>query len=83
MAHKRATDHERLSYLTIARLINKAHGGAVITAMDVEQLSDDWLDFFEGVMITLPKKQQRQRTIDQKFEQFEREHPTYGQRFKN
>ena len=72
-----------MNSLAVARLVNKAHGGAVMTAMEVEQLSDDWVDFFEGVMVTLPKKQERERRIRQKFEQFEREHPTYGQRFKN
>jgi len=71
----------RFDDLTIARLINKAHGGSVITAMEVSVLDNSWTDFFTGVMIDLPNKQRRQKIIKQKFEQFEREHPTYGKRF--
>jgi len=68
--------------VTIARLINKVHGGLVISAMDVDQLDEAWVDVFLGIAIELPHKQERQKIIDNKFREFERTHPTYGQRFK-
>lgn len=80
-AQERVTDHERLNALVYARLINKAHGASVISAMDIDQLDDTWIDFFKAVTIELPAMQARQKHIKQLFDKFERSHPTYGQRF--
>jgi len=78
----RVTEHNRLNDLVLARLINKSHGAGVISAMEVEQLDETWLDFFKAVVIELPHMQARQKHIDNLFREFENSHPTYGQRFK-
>ena len=80
-AQGRVTEHNRLNDLVMARLINKAHGAGVISAMEVPQLDETWMDFFKGVVIELPHMQARQKHIDNLFSEFERSHPTYGQRF--
>jgi hypothetical protein len=68
--------------LTLARIINKLHGGAVVTALDVGQLDETWMDFFLSVALELPRERERQTKIKNLFDKFEREHPTYGLRFK-
>lgn len=78
MAAKQTVSHPALDNLTLARIINRLHGGNVIAAWEVDQLDDVWLDVFLGVGEELPKKQQRQRLIAQKFKEFESEHPTFG-----
>ena len=83
MAAGRVPDHDRLESVTLARLINKVHGGAVITAMEVDQLDEVWIDVFLGITVDLPAKKRRQQVIAAKFEEFERSHPTYKQRFEN
>ena len=74
VAQERVTEHERLDDLVIARLINKAHGASVISAMEVDQLDETWVDFFKGVAIELPALQARQKHIDNLFLNFEKEH---------
>ena len=60
--------------MTIARIINKVHGGPVISAMEVDQLDDEWIDLFLGIAVDLPKRQARRKAIDIKFAQFQREY---------
>lgn len=67
--------------VTLARIINKVHGGPVISAMEIESLDETWVDVFLGIAIELPAKTARQQAIKNKFAEFERSHPTYGQRF--
>ena len=83
MAQKRDFDHDRLTAVALARIINKVHGGMVISAMEVEQLDDTWVDVFVGITYDLPQKERRAKLIQRKFEEFERSHPTYSQRFVN
>jgi hypothetical protein len=83
IANGREARHSRLDSLTLARLINKLHGGAVVTAMDVDQLDESWIELFVGVGVDLPNMQRRQKAIQAKFEEFERSHPTYGKRYEN
>lgn len=72
-----AANHPRLNDLGLARIINRLHGGGVITAMEVPQLSDEWLDLFLALEYDLPKIQAREKIIKQKFKEFEAAHPTY------
>ena len=83
LAQGREARHSRLDSLTLARLINKIHGGAVVTAMEVDQLDETWIDLFIGVGVDLPNMQRRQKAIQARFAEFERSHPTYGKRFDN
>lgn len=78
MAAGQPANHERINDVTIARLINKVHCGPVITAMEVDQIDETWLDVFLGITVDLPRKQARADLIKRKFEEFERKHPTYG-----
>ena len=57
-------------------MINRVHGGPVIAAWEVGQLDDAWLYALAGVA-DLPRRQAPQRAINQKFEEFRKEHPTY------
>ena len=82
MARGLGTDHERLEAVSLARTINQVHGYGVISAMEVDQLDAVWIDVFLGVTNELPKKRERQKKIQAAFDKFEREHPTYGQRFR-
>ena len=78
VAQERVTDYQRLNDSVLARLINKAHGATVISAMEVAQLDEPWIEFFKAVTIELPALQARQKHIDGLFKKFEQEHPTYG-----
>lgn len=74
MAQGRVTGHERLDDVAIARIVNRVHGAAVVSAWDVGQLPDEWVDVFIGIAIDLPRKQARRKAIDQKFKEFEQEY---------
>lgn len=71
VANKKYTDHPHLNALTIARIINRLHGGPVITAMEVDQLDEDWIDSMLGVAIDLPAMQARQNSVTQWHQSFE------------
>ena len=73
-------NHPRLDQLSLARVINRMHGGPVITAWEVEQLTDEWIDLYLGIAVDLPRKQERARAIKKLFNEFEAAHPTYGKR---
>jgi hypothetical protein len=74
VAHGRGTDHAHINDLSLARLINRLHGGTVISAMQVGTLDGAWLDTFIKLAVDLPAKQARQKMIDNKFKEFEREY---------
>jgi hypothetical protein len=51
-------------------LINKVHGGPVISAMEVNQLDDEWVDVFIGISVDMPNMQARKKAIDNAFKAF-------------
>ena len=79
MARKGTPDDERMHKLGLAMQINASHGGGVISVWEVDDLPQDWVDFFVG-MTHMPRIVERQRKIDQAFKKFEDEHPQYGKR---
>jgi len=78
LAEERSVEHPLLDAVTIARLINRAHGGPVISAWQVDELDDTWVNVFVGMYEELPKARARQRLIKQKHKEFEASHPNYG-----
>lgn len=77
MADKQPAEHPALEALTMARMINRLHGGNVIAAWQVNQLDLIWLDVFLGLSEDLPALRQRQQLIAAEMKKFEAEHPTY------
>ena len=80
MARREAPSDERIHKLGLAKLINQSHGGAVVSVWDMDDLPQDWVDFFIGMNNDLSKIQARQDKIAQGFKDFEANHPQYGKR---
>ena len=77
VANNQGPQHPQLDALAVARLVNRAHGGPVIAAWNVDQLDQPWVDLFLGLAEDLPKKRARQQLVAQKVKEFEAAHPTY------
>ena len=75
-AQNRNTGHARLMAVQYARLINLYSGGAVIAPWEVDQLDDEWLDVFLG-LIDLPDRSKNYQAFDNRLVERRREHPTY------
>lgn len=54
------------------------HGGPVISAWEVEQIDEIWLDAFMGMAVDLPSKKKRVKAEKDRFREFEKKHPQYG-----
>lgn len=79
LARKNTPEDERLLRLGLVRQINDSHGGAVLSVWDVDDLPQDWVEFFTGLQ-AMPRIIERQKKIDAMFKMFEENHPQYGKR---
>lgn len=75
-AQKGATAHERLKAVELARIINLQSGGAVIAPWEVDQLDDEWIDVFKG-MLELPDLRKNYQAFEKKLAEVRMKHPTY------
>ncbi len=80
MARKQTPEDERIHKLGLAKLINQHHNGTVISVWQIDDLPQDWVDFFTGIQ-SMPSVIERQRKIAAGFKKFEDEHPQYGKRY--
>ena len=80
MARRGTPEDERIHKLGVAKIINQSLGGIVIAPWEVDDLPQDWVDFFLGINNDFPAIQARQARIAQGFRAFEENHPQYGKR---
>lgn len=80
MSRKGAPEDERIHKLAVAKMVNQSLGGIVITPWEVDDLPQDWIDFFISLNTELPRMTERQLKIDKVFREFEQNHPQYGKR---
>lgn len=78
VASKEPSDNDLLDAVGTARIINQAHGGAIIAAWEVSQLDQIWYDIFMGVANDLPVIRRRNAEVQKRFKEFEKRHSTYG-----
>ena len=80
MANKKPPEDERIHKLGLAKMINQSHGGLVCSVWDIDELPQDWVDFFIAINSDLPQARVRQEKIDRVFNEFEASHLQYGKR---
>jgi hypothetical protein len=61
-----------------AQAINRVHGGAVVSAWDVDELDEATIDVFYGLAHDLPQLQQDEARAQAVRMDWLRKHPTYG-----
>lgn len=73
-----ATSAPFLRSVFVAQTINRVHGGAVISAWDVDDLDEATIDVFYGLVHDLPQLQQDEARAQAVRMEWLRKHPTYG-----
>jgi hypothetical protein len=61
-----------------AQIINRVHGGAVVSAWDVADLDETMIDVFYGLVQDLPQLQQGEARAQTVRMEWLRSHPSYG-----
>jgi hypothetical protein len=61
-----------------AQIINRVHGGAVVSAWDVGDLDETMIDVFYGLVQDLPELQQGEARAQTVRMEWLRSHPSYG-----
>ena len=75
-AQKGATAHEKIKAIELAKIINLQCGGVVIAPWDVDQLDEEWIDVFKG-LLELPQLRANYQAFNTKLAEVRRRHPTY------
>jgi hypothetical protein len=73
-----ATSHPFLRNLFAAQAINRVHGGAVVSAWDIDELDEATIDVFYGLVRDLPGIQQDEARAQAVRMEWLRSHPIYG-----
>jgi hypothetical protein len=71
-----ATRHEKIKAVELAKSINLLSAGAVITPWEVDQLDDEWIDVFKG-LLELPRLRANYQAFDKRLAEIRHKHPTY------
>jgi hypothetical protein len=72
------TRHPLLIAISLARMINQASGGAVISPWEVEHLDESWLDGFRFVNDELVSAAGSRQKVQAAKNRWLSQHPTYG-----
>jgi hypothetical protein len=75
-AQNRSTSHARLMAVQYARLINLYSGGTVIAPWEVDQLDEEWLDVFLGLM-DLPERRKNYQAFENLLAERRKNNPSY------
>lgn len=71
------TTDQHLASIILARKINTALGGAILSPWDVEELPDGWLDAVKALTDQLPEIRRGRRQVEKKLEEIRKRHPNY------
>lgn len=77
IADSGAANHPLLARVFLARQINMAHAGAVVSAWDIGELDDSTIDVFVGMVQDLPGMQQAEKNAQTRRAAWLAQHPTY------
>lgn len=70
------THHSQILAVQYAKLINLMSGGTVIAPWEVDQLDEEWLNVFFG-LLDLPKRRESYQAFERRLIQRRNEHPNY------
>lgn len=65
--------------MLLAQLVNRLHGGAVVSAWDIGELDDVTIDVFRGLVEELPTMQRTHQEWERRRAAWLAQHPTYRQ----
>jgi len=77
IAQTGATDDEMLIKIFKARAVNLAHGGTVISAWDIDELPEEFVDACDALVNDLPNIKKGTAKIDAHMAKVRSEHPQY------
>jgi len=77
IAQSGATDNKMLIKIFKARSVNLAHGGTVISAWDIDELPEEFVDACEALVKDLPNIKKGTAKIDAHMAKVRAEHPQY------
>ena len=75
-AQKGVTAHEKIKAVELARIIDLQCGGMAVAPWEIDQLDEEWIDVFKGLM-ELPRLRANYQAFDRQLADIRRKHPTY------
>jgi hypothetical protein len=79
MARGAPVQHAELRRLRLAQMINRLHGGAVVSLWDLGDLDGPAEDLIFAVAVDLPKRQASAAEIERQRMTWLKSHPQYGE----
>jgi len=77
LAQTGATDNEMLIKIFKARAVNLAHGGTVVSAWEIDELPEEFVDACDALINDLPNMKKGVAKIDTYMAQARAKHPQY------
>lgn len=72
------TRHPFLTAIILAKLVNQASGGAVVSPWEVDELDETWLDAFRFLANDMQDATKVRQKVQAVKERWLAQHPTYG-----